>query len=151
MLIYDKFCKNCGAKYWWQASGDYQLDSPKEYNDEEYCPECKKVIIEALAKISKKTELRYVECRDYNMKQITEFETIENKKYSSPDSFPRVRRVFVYLHNMENPDDAINFERINEIKVNDINYRYLYDTRDKRLVKLMKEVRWDLIKDKILG
>ena len=65
------YCKNCGLKYSWQASGHYSLDTPKEYNDSEYCPECKKAIIDALAPIEKKSIVKWIET------DVVDFETLK--------------------------------------------------------------------------
>lgn len=45
-----KRCKHCGNEYSYQLSGngDYQ------YNDEHYCPDCKKVMLDALENVPKK-------------------------------------------------------------------------------------------------
>ena len=151
------FCKNCGAEYHFQASGSYwSLNTPEKLNDWDYCPECKKAIIEALSPIIKKTELRYVGCDDFTINEILEFERIEGEKTETPSlgsigtskiQFPRMRRVFAKLVNIDDPNDPINFETTNEIKINKISYIYTYNRKSTELIRLNKEVRWDLIKD----
>lgn len=49
-------CIHCGTTYTYQLSGYPQLN---EYNDEHYCPECKKAIVEALSKIPKKFDRKW--------------------------------------------------------------------------------------------
>lgn len=51
MLFEHKRCIHCNSEYEYQASGDGCLD---DLNDKDYCPECKKAIIAALAIIPKK-------------------------------------------------------------------------------------------------
>lgn len=48
MIHYIQQCKHCGARYTYQASGQGCFD---KYNNREYCPDCYKAILDALAKI----------------------------------------------------------------------------------------------------
>lgn len=54
-------CIHCGKTYTYQLSGYPQLN---EYNDEHYCPECKKAIMEALSKIPKKFDRKWRSLKD---------------------------------------------------------------------------------------
>lgn len=51
MTEYCKRCIHCKAEYIWQGSGEWNQDNPEKYNDQHYCPDCKKVILEALTKV----------------------------------------------------------------------------------------------------
>ena len=96
------YCKNCGFKYSWQASGNYSLDTPEEYNDREYCPECKKAIIDALAPIEKKSIIKWIETDVVGLETLKrwELEMFEDRKVYA-GGFPYMRRVFPSLLNTE--------------------------------------------------
>lgn len=152
------FCKNCGANYHWQASGDYKLDTPEEYNDHEYCPKCKKAIVKALKKISKKTELRYVDTDDYTLAELLQIQEdqaneetkkIEEQGYNHdfPNGFlgllPMCRRIFPSTVKSDFSDST----RTEQIKINKTNYRFSYWSGSKKVIRISKEVRWDLINE----
>lgn len=58
MKTYITRCKHCGMEYTFQASGEGCFDN---YNDRDYCPTCKKAIVDALNKEPKKFVGRYKE------------------------------------------------------------------------------------------
>ena len=101
MRIVIVYCKNCGAKYNWQASGNWSLDTPKEYNDREYCPECKKAIIDALAPISKKSIVKWIKTDEVDLETLKRWkkEMLEERKLYVGDigKFPYIERVFPTL------------------------------------------------------
>lgn len=97
------YCKNCGAQYKWQASGNYwTLDTPEEYNDGEYCSECKKAIIDALAPIEKKSIIKWIKTDVVDLETLKrwEKEMLEERKVYA-GGFPYMRRVFPSLLNTE--------------------------------------------------
>ena len=57
MLLEFKRCRHCGSEYDYQSSG-YYCHNP--YNDKDYCPECMKIILEALNKQSIKFTKLYM-------------------------------------------------------------------------------------------
>jgi hypothetical protein len=128
-------------------SGHYVLDTPEEYNDSEYCPDCAKAIIDALKLIPKKTEMRYVDNNDYTFDELMEFE--EAKRNTSTSGFPQGRRVFARMVNFDNPNDPVNFHRTEHIDIKGTDYIYRYSTKTKELISLRKNVRWDLINNRI--
>ena len=145
------FCKNCGIEYIWQCSGEYNLKTPKEFNDRDYCPECKEAIINALNKVIKKTELRYVPCNDFTLSELIQKteeinkEKIKNINTNNFYQFPIMRRVFPKLYNPENDEST----HTQEITINNTNYIYSYYLKTKTSFRLVKQVRWDLIKNEI--
>jgi ribosomal protein L37E len=60
MRVGTNICGHCGDEYYIQYSGEYCLDTPEEYCDSNYCPKCKKAIIEALATISVNFKNKFV-------------------------------------------------------------------------------------------
>lgn len=146
MRIEIKFCDNCGTEYRYQSSGNYCLDTPIEYNNDKHCPECRKIVIDSLSKIPKKTELRYIKCDDFTIEEIIKYKDEEIK---SQDKllFPKLTRVYAKLYNLQDVNDPINFYHTSDIKINRINYCYTYNYKTMELIKLSKEVRWDLIND----
>ena len=79
------YCENCGAEYsvQWSGSYDTQPEIPKKYKDSKYCPECKKAIVNALAKINKKSKITFINTNDYS---ITELINIRNKQEDEHNS-----------------------------------------------------------------
>lgn len=77
-------CKNCLQEYFYYLSGKPNTN----FNDEQYCPECKKAIVEALKTIKPKFKLSWVNlnCNQDDIKNYLDtFQKIkiaQNKKYS---------------------------------------------------------------------
>lgn len=67
-------CKHCLDEYDVQFSGENVLDIPREYQDHEYCPECKKAIVDALAKIPKKYAYKYVKTTEVDLDTLERWE-----------------------------------------------------------------------------
>ena len=92
-------CANCKTLYWWHPS-TYGWSAGPE-NDGTYCPECKKAIVEALAKIPEKERQVQVEITDATEKaKIME----QNWKYDTMMK-GQLRRVYIgeYLINTKKP------------------------------------------------
>lgn len=153
MRVCISFCKNCGDEYRFQASGNYwSLDTEEEYNDPVYCLECKKTITEVLSKISKKTEIRFIETYDFTLEKLfkkdeelsnAHLKQMEIDRGNNLITFPRIRRVFGSLFDVNKQE----YSRTEEILVDGVRYRYSYWSKSKELIKITKEVRWDLEKD----
>jgi hypothetical protein len=62
MKIVLLWCKHCGVKYEYQASGHGCFDQKA---NSEYCEECNTAIIEALAPIKKKVIHKYFPCPEF--------------------------------------------------------------------------------------
>lgn len=81
MQHYNKRCKFCGRTYSYQASG-YSCLEPN--NDENYCPECKSIILDALENQVPK-EKRIVpsikEVKKFSGELLTKMEQLKNEYY----------------------------------------------------------------------
>jgi hypothetical protein len=123
------YCVNCGAQYVFQWSGSYNaIGIPKEYQDKDYCPECKKAIIEALAPIEKKTEIKWLPTTEVTLKELLDHEKAvrEERIAAQHDqtgfALPLMERVFAHLTNFETGEhsrDAI-------VKYQNREYSYHY-------------------------
>jgi hypothetical protein len=130
------------------------LETPEKYNDEHYCPECKKAIIEALAKIQKKTELRYVPSNDFNIdelidmydKQMSDIRE-KNIEAANKNMFPIGIRVFPGMYKQSTEEHSTDYEIERDEKL----YHYSFFRKSKELISLTKMVRFDLINDKIIS
>jgi len=104
LAIHD--CIHCGTQYTHQCSGSYDaVDTPREYRDKDYCPDCKKVIFEALSNIPKKFEYKFVVTDEVNLETLLrwEKEEIEDaKKIGSHEwLLPKAKRIFASVMNQE--------------------------------------------------
>jgi hypothetical protein len=103
------YCKNCGARYNWQASGNHwALDTPEKYNDHEYCPECKKAIIDALELIEKKSVVKWIKTDLVDLETLKKWkeEMLSERKLYVGDTvrFPYAERVFASLVDFDHND-----------------------------------------------
>jgi len=148
------YCKNCGARYQFQASGNYEaLDIERKYQDIEYCPECKKIIVDGLEKVEKKTEIRSISCNNFTFEEVINKRKEEqenffkrNEKLNLENKFSIGKRVFVGHYNTKlgenSTQDAFVFE-------NKLYFYSLYE-KNKELVSLSKRVRFDLVKNEVI-
>ena len=107
MRICINYCINCGAEYDWQASGnEWYVGHPIIYNDREYCPDCKKSIIDALALIPIKSVKTWIDTDLIDLKTLLEWE----KQWKDEEKaellrngnlLPRMQRVFSGLYSMD--------------------------------------------------
>ncbi|MCK9415853.1 hypothetical protein M0Q97_04265 [Candidatus Dojkabacteria bacterium] len=140
MKICITYCKNCGAEYKWQASGSYNaLDIPNEYQDSEYCPECKKTIIEALSKIEKKTEITYIKTDEITLDKLLDIEKENLRKNPC-------RRIFANLYDTK----ANEHSESGEVKYDGKTYHYFYFPSRKNETKITKKVRLDIKTNNII-
>jgi len=145
MRIVIVYCKNCGAEYMWQASGNHwTLDTPKEYNDEEYCPTCKRAIVDALAPIQKKSFIKWVEADDVDLSTIKRWysEMLEERKVYA-GGWPYMKRIFATLPG----HDTIHIQGREEYA--DKFFHCLFNTKTEELISLTTKVRVDM-NDEIL-
>ena len=145
MKVCLNFCKNCGAEYRYQASGSHwSLDTPKEYNDFDYCPECKKVIVDVLVKIPKKTEIRCIDTNDFTLDELLlKQEEYNNTLKLQQNGFPTTQQIFLSVTKA----DLSDITTTKKININNIDYYYTYWKKSKEVISIKKEVRWDLIND----
>lgn len=150
MRTYINYCKNCGAEYQWQASGSYNaLDIPKEYQDSEYCQDCKKAVVDALSKIENKTEIRSIKTDEITLDELLDIEKenlrIEQEKNKN-NFFPICKRIFSNLYDTEKNEYSIS----GEVKYNRKTYHYFYFPSRKIEAKITKKVRIDIKTNNII-
>ena len=100
-------CKHCGVQYEAQYSGENVLDVPREYQDLEYCPECKKAIVDALSTIPVKFEYKGVQTDEVDLETLLRWEKeIEDERAQQLEKgkmlFPVSRRIFAGLYDSKN-------------------------------------------------
>lgn len=91
------YCINCGDKYTFYASGPENPNVPREYTDDKYCPGCKKIIYDGLAKVEKLSEVKQVESTELTIDQCFKLYDEYNTR-PDPGFFPLMRRVFANLY-----------------------------------------------------
>jgi phage FluMu protein Com len=131
MMHYTKRCKHCNTVYSWQASGEGCFH---ELNDEKYCPDCKRVINEALKLVPKKFKKIWVETNEVTYDYLK----AERAKQDEKNGGLCMRRVYVSLFNIKNGTREIN----DAFDVDDKQYCVLYwsDTPDIIKIQVLKEV-----------
>lgn len=109
MIVRNHDCKHCGVEYMHQWSGNYNATGiQREYRDEEYCPECKKAIVDALSQIPVKFEYRGVVTDEVDLDTLLKWEKENLEEYrmlmdSNAAGFllPQGKRVFAKLANSD--------------------------------------------------
>lgn len=131
MMHYMKRCRHCNTIYAWQASGDGCF---RELNDEDYCPDCKKVIVEALKSVPKKFKKIWVETDEVTYDYLK----AERAKQDEKNGGLCMRRVYVSLFNTEKGTREVN----DAFDVDDKQYLVLYwnDNPDEIKIKVLKEL-----------
>ena len=139
-------CKHCGKSYGYQSSGEGCF---RPENDKDYCPDCKKAVLEALSKIPKKYARKFhgFEPTEEQLHYFAELIEREEEALVHPDghSFPRAVRV-MYC----DP----NYEKRWYLKVKGVSY--LVDCNGKELSKengyrIQREDEYDLLKKEFTG
>lgn len=95
MIHYIQQCKHCGKRYTYQASGEGCFD---KYNNCEYCPDCYKAILDALAKIPVKYHPQWVEIeegKDKILKALSELKE-KYKEETKNANFPCAIKMVSY-------------------------------------------------------
>lgn len=99
-------CAHCGSEYEFQASGPGCHDP---FNDGTWCPVCKRVIAQALAKVPRLYECRYRDIKempdrfpDVTLEQVLEWE----RENLAPRAEGRIvaQRIFAPLFNLKTGD-----------------------------------------------
>jgi hypothetical protein len=117
MLIANGVCKNCRVPYLCQLSGHWSLSTPKEYNDREYCPECKKAIMNALSKIKPKFTEVWV-----GVDRLPEAPAMTVEQLKAIEHQQMFRRVFPTLFDPK----ACESQEMGEVIHGGFTYRYDY-------------------------
>lgn len=64
-------CIHCGTPYGGEGSVDpWEMMTPNPYEDDRYCPDCMRLVVNALKDVPKKYEWRWVESTNYTREQI---------------------------------------------------------------------------------
>lgn len=153
MRIVINECKHCGIEYRWQASGS---DMPGQYNDHEYCGECKKAIVDALGKIERKFGYKFFDTDEVTLDELLKRE--EEIKQEHKDKmkeaeergqvlFPLCRQIFPSLYDTNSGERSV-FGRVfsNEGK----QYGYFYWPSKKNEAKITIERRYNCQTGEIL-
>ena len=79
-------CKHCGKEYSWQASGE---GCDNRLNNEDYCPDCMKAILEALDKIPVRYEKRFREIERPDDELIEKFRALIKKHNEEREAYEK--------------------------------------------------------------
>lgn len=150
MKIVIQECKHCGVEYHVQYSGSYDaIDTPREYRDGEYCPECKKAIVDVLKQIPVKFAYKNVETDEVDLNTLLrwEKERIDDHQQKIDNGealLPLARRVFSGLRNIETGEhDIVNQVIGREDKIGRI-YIYSYWSSDMSKQRILVNRRVEL-------
>jgi hypothetical protein len=94
MSVERKRCVHCQSPYVYHPSfyGGEEVDYP--YNHHDYCPDCRKVVVEALAGVPVRFEKRFLPAKDYTRDQI-----VTHQEERCATGFP-MRRIMPGLYDM---------------------------------------------------
>ena len=145
------YCINCGAKYEWQASGSYEaLDTPRELQDKDYCPECKGAINDALSKIEKKTKIDYQLTDEITLEQLLKEKSARLERQKGglymERIFPYMERIFPTLWSQERNEH----QRAGVETINGREYFYSYWPSMAEPPKITVKVRVEIKTGKII-
>lgn len=99
MIVTINECVHCGIEYRYQASGSM----PGDYNDHEYCEECKEVLVKALKTIPKKFGYKFVKTNEVSIETLLRWEKEKTEEHrmrmeSGENIFPLMRQIFPSLY-----------------------------------------------------
>lgn len=128
MMHFMKRCKHCKTVYAWQASGNGCFH---ELNDETYCPDCKKIINEALKSVPQKFKSIFVETDEVT------YDYLKEKRAEKEKGGLCMRRVYASLFNTEKGTHEVN----DAFDVDDKQYlvQYWSDNPSVIKIKVLKE------------
>ena len=136
------------AEYRWQASGQWAQDYPHEHNDKDYCPECKKAIIDALAPISKKSIVKWIKTDEVDLETLKrwEKEMLEERKLYVGDTgkFPFIERAFPALYDTETNEYSKSIHLQGREGHKDKFFHCVYWQKSNKIVSLKVKVRVDM-------
>lgn len=147
------YCVNCAAEYMHQWSGSYDAtDIPKEYQDKDYCPDCKKLIVDVLATVPKKTEIKWLVTDEVNLETLLlwEKEKAEEHQKKIDDRtllFPLVRRALTSLTNVDTGETSV----AGEVTKDGREYRYFYWPSKPEEAQITVKSRVDLTTGKVVA
>jgi hypothetical protein len=105
-----KRCAHCRSVYEWQSSGS---GCQRQENDIKYCPECKKVIIDALSSVAVKYECVWVPTDEVDIEILSE----QREKHYKKHLVERVVLPLWDMHDLENVHNGFY------VKYNGKNYK----------------------------
>lgn len=153
LAIHD--CIHCGTEYTYQWSGSYDaVDTPKEYRDEKYCPECKEKIVEALKDTPKKFAYQNIVTDEVDLDTLLRWEKEEEEEYkqkmkeaaaSGQLIFPKGMRVFAGTMNIKTGEKDIIREVVGREDKKGRIYIYSYWSSDKSRQRITVERQVNLI------
>lgn len=142
-------CKHCNIKYQFQYSGQYQLNSPKKFQDDKYCPICKSAIVDALSRVPKKFERVMIETDEVDINTLLDWR--DNRLNSNTTGIlPVSERVFSTLYNVETGRSKTIYEIYGEGDFKGRIYNLSYYADDMSEIKILVAKEKDLIKNKII-
>lgn len=152
-------CKHCGTTYTVQYSGSHDVTGiPREYQDKEYCGDCKKVIVEALSNVVKKFEYRHVETDEVNLDTLLRWEKENLEEYrilmdsNAPGYLlPQAKRVFAHLMNQEMTESQVIEQVIGREEKKGRIYIYCYWPSKRDECTITVEKRINLLTDEEVG
>lgn len=152
-------CKHCHIMYEWQASGEYCLKTPQEYNDADYCPECKKAIIDALNAIPVKNSLVWERVTDISfpeMKAMIDGYEEKLREKNKNSMFPLMRRVFAGVYDTVNKVHSVQGQisvdkEIDKYHTVKVHYFYSYFPGKEDEIRITVAMEKDNVNDKIIG
>ena len=139
-------CWHCSTPYAYQASGG----GADEHNDSRYCPDCMKLVKNALKVVPVKFVKRWVPTTDYTKEQI---EQAQNKRVETPGASP-VRRITMGLVHIEDGVPSESQKGVCEMMADPVTGNKTYYSADwwdsgRYPTEVKKEVWWDIKKKEI--
>ena len=146
MITYFKHCSHCGITYLYQASGDGCLN---ELNDKDYCPTCKKAIIDALNTIPVKyiekwklvsnidyNDLELLKENNENKFKISKLVGLNNSNNNCVEQFFKDNKLYQVEWNTSNPSikEIYCMYPYNTIEKQFSNEAWIYDNEKTRFV-----------------
>lgn len=134
-----KYCIHCGIRYLYQASG---YGCHRAENNDKYCPECTTAINETLKKMPIKVKKRFIDTDEITPDQFLHEMEVRDQKIKAGELI--FERIFPGLINTQTGESQC----IRTVFLNDTLYRMTW-WPSKKDYRTEKQVRWDLINDKI--
>lgn len=140
-----KRCHHCAVTYAYQGSGHGCMEPT---NDPDYCPDCKKVILDALSSVPARRKKDWVVTRDVSVETLVKREADGVAKVRAEGGFA-VTRVPMGLYDLRDPS---NHNRGGVLRVDGRTLKYDYWTKagmDAGVVSV--EVERDAVTGEVLG
>lgn len=145
-----KRCIHCGINYTYQMSG-YGCDN--NFNDEQYCKECKETIINALKLIPRKYEPRYRDIKEVPLFDGITLDIVLKWEKIDINNPKIIRRVYAGLIDLE----TNSIQNIREVpgQGNFSKYKFLLSTWPEKSIykdySIKIKMEYNLIKNEFTG